>query len=130
MVLTSRCVVLLSPPLVFVVPALCMLGMARSLVPVAWCPRCEEDWPRSVVACVGSLLEGKSSLEMHTDGCLPSTWVLMFWLLPLGIWYHLHSVGFENHKGQKRNNCSGFRDMILSSLMSDKHNPLTLRKKK
>lgn len=47
--------VLLSPPLVYVVPALCMLGMARSLVPVMWFPRCEEDWPRSVVACVGSL---------------------------------------------------------------------------
>lgn len=50
MVLASRCMVLLSSPLVFVVPALCMLGMARSLVPAAWCPPCE-DWPGAVVAC-------------------------------------------------------------------------------
>lgn len=88
--------VLLSPPLVFVVPALCMLGMARSLVPVTWCPRCEGHWPRSVVACVGSLREGevrwKCTLMAKHMGFSVS-------VLAPGIWYHLRYVGFEKHKG-------------------------------
>lgn len=68
---------------------------------------------------------------MHTDGCLPSTWVfLLFRFLALGLWYHLHPVGFEKHKGQKRNNCSGFRDMIRFSLVSDKDSPFEKKKMK